>query len=131
MSRPVYWLRARRQLAKNDPVMAGILAAFPRIFLESRGAPFLTLVRSIVGQQISVKAAASIWNRLLVVAPEMLPDQLIKVGAPQLRLCGLSERKAEYVSGLAADFLNGSLRVDNWPDMNDESVIADLIKVGA
>ena len=109
--------------------MAGILAAFPQIFLESRGAPFFTLVRSIVGQQISVKAAASIWNRLLIVAPDMLPGQLLSAGASQLRLCGLSERKAEYVTDLAVHFLDGSLRVDDWPDMDDESVIAELIKV--
>jgi len=55
-----YWIRAKRALARTDPVLARIIRAHPRIALEPRGEPFHTLARAIVGQQISVKAASSI-----------------------------------------------------------------------
>jgi DNA-3-methyladenine glycosylase II len=127
--RPNFWAKAKLELAQRDVVMEGIIRAFPRIGLESRGDPFRTLARSIVGQQISVKAAASIWGRLMVVAPQMQPDEIVATSFEDLRLCGLSYRKAEYLHDLAHGFLTGSLRVQEWVHLDDESVIADLVKV--
>lgn len=127
--RPNFWKQAKRELTANDPLMAAFFKAFPRIYMESRGDPFLTLVRSIVGQQISVKAAQSIWNRLLLVAPEMRPEKILAIGASDLRLCGLSGRKIEYIIDLAGRFFDGSLRVSEWSRMSDELIIADLIQV--
>ena len=63
--KPEYWNRAKRALARRDPVMAKVIRAHPKIFLARRGEPFLTLARAIVGQQISVKAAQSVWDRSL------------------------------------------------------------------
>jgi len=60
---PAYWVRAKRALARADPVLGNIIRSQPRIFLRQRGEPFLTLARAIVGQQISVKAAQSVWDR--------------------------------------------------------------------
>jgi len=71
---PDYWLRAKRALARRDAVLARIIRAHPRIALARRGEPFKTLARSIVGQQISVKAAESVWNRVLAVAPAATPE---------------------------------------------------------
>ena len=126
---PEYWLRAKRALAKRDPVMAGIIRSHPRIALERRGEPFFTLARSIVGQQISVKAAASIWARVVALAPQMHPHEIADAKQARLCACGLSARKAEYLSGLARHFVDGSLHVSSWERMGDEAVIAELVQV--
>ena len=90
--------------------MGRIIAAHPRIGLKSRGDAFTTLARSIVGQQISVKAADSVWARLTATCPQMTPAALLRRRATTLRGCGLSGRKAEYLRDLAAHFADG--RVD-------------------
>ena len=126
---PVYWESAKRQLAQKDPMMAALFKAFPRISLESRGEPFFTLVRSIVGQQISVKAAESIWNRVTVLVPDMRPSMMLNAGEFQLRACGLSGRKIEYIIHLSQLFQNGSLCITDWQYMPDEEVVADLVRV--
>ena len=102
--KPEYWDRAKRALARRDPVMAGIIRRHPRVHLVSRGDPFHTLARSIVGQQISVKAAQSVWNRFSGIAGDVVPERILQMKATQLRACGLSERKVEYISDLARRF---------------------------
>jgi DNA-3-methyladenine glycosylase II len=126
---PTYWNRAKRALARRDKVLAGIIRSHPRIALEPRGEPFFTLARSIVGQQISVKAAASIWTRLVALAPRVLPQQVLEAGNTGLVSCGLSRRKAEYVADLARHFVDRSLLVAEWSGMEDEAVIAELVQV--
>ena len=125
---PDYWLRAKRALARRDAVLARIIRAHPRIALERRGEPFRTLARSIVGQQISVKAAESVWNRVLAVAPAATPEQILKARR-RLSACGLSQRKAEYIADLARHFADGTIHARDWPDMDDEAVIAELVQV--
>ena len=129
LAAPAYWMRAKRALARRDAVLAGIIRDHPRIALEPRGEPFFTLARSIVGQQISVKAAASIWARVVALAPRVLPEQLIDAGHARLTGCGLSTRKAEYLGGLARHFVRGTLHVAAWAEMDDEAVIAELVQV--
>jgi DNA-3-methyladenine glycosylase II len=124
-----YWIRAKRALARGDPVLARIIRAHPRIALEPRGDPFHTLARSIVSQQISVKAAASIWARVLGVAPQMVPEEIADAKHARLVACGLSQRKAEYLAGLARHFVDGDLHVAAWESMDDEAVIAELVQV--
>ena len=97
--------------------------------LEPRGEPFHTLARAIVGQQISVKAAQSVWNRFSGVALEIHPEKVLRLKAAQMRACGLSERKCEYISDLARRFADGHVHVHKWQDMDDEAVIEDLIQV--
>lgn len=129
MTVPQYWDRAKRALTRRDPVLAGVIRAHPRIALQYRGEPFFTLARSIVGQQISVKAAAKIWERIVALAPGMRPAQVLEAGRKRLLACGLSTRKAEYISDLARHFVSGGLHVAGWAGMDDEAVIADLIQV--
>jgi DNA-3-methyladenine glycosylase II len=126
---PAYWNRAKRALTRHDAVLARIIRDHPRIALEPRGEPFFTLARAIVGQQISVKAAASIWARVVALAPRMLPEQVVDAGHAGLTACGLSRRKAEYLAGLARHFVDGSLHVAAWAEMEDEAVIAELVQV--
>jgi DNA-3-methyladenine glycosylase II len=127
--KPEYWDRAKRALARRDPVLAGIMRRHPRVHLVARGEPFQTLARAIVGQQISVKAAQSVWNRVLEVAPGMTPDDVLAVRRPRLRACGLSDRKTEYIADLARHFAEGAVHPHRWPGMEDEAVIAELVAV--
>ena len=127
--KPEYWDRARRALARRDPVMGTIMRAHPRIYLARRGEAFLTLARAIVGQQISVKAAQSVWDRLVACVGEVTPQSVLLKQRPVLRACGLSDRKAEYIADLAQHFADGSIHVHRWPQMSDEDIIAELVQV--
>ena len=127
--KPEYWDRAKRSLARRDPVMGAIMRAHPKIFLARRGEPFMTLARAIVGQQISVKAAQSVWDRFAACVGAVTPENVLLKERPVLRACGLSDRKTEYIADLAQHFANGSIHVQRWPAMSDEAIIAELVEV--
>jgi len=127
--RPEYWLRAKRALARRDPTLAKIMRAHAGVFLVRRGEPFMTLARAIVGQQISVAAAQSVWERFLAAVPAVTPAQVLALEATRLRACGLSARKVEYIADLARHFADGTIHVGRWPEMDDEAVIAELVEV--
>ncbi len=129
MKPPEYWARAKRALAKKDPVMREIIRSRPKVFLQRRGEPFLTLARAIVGQQISVKAAQSVWDRMVLCVSEVTPQNILAKKRPELRACGLSDRKTEYIADLAQHFADGKIHVHRWPDMSDEEIIAELVEV--
>jgi DNA-3-methyladenine glycosylase II len=127
--KPDYWHRAKRALARRDPVMARIMREHPKVFLVRRGEPFLTLARAIVGQQISVKAAQSVWDRLAACVGEVTPQGVLAKDRKTLRACGLSDRKTEYIADLAQHFADGAIHVQRWPEMIDEEIIAELVEV--
>lgn len=128
-SMPAWWMQAQQELAAADTVLAAIIRAYGSTFLTSRGDPFVTLARSIVGQQISVKAAQAVWNRTVAAAGTVTPERLARMRASTLQRCGLSVRKAEYVRDLAVRFLSGDVDPQHWPSMDDEAVIAELSRV--
>jgi DNA-3-methyladenine glycosylase II len=101
---PSYWQQASSELATGDSVMAGFVDRFGSSSLVSRGDPFVTLARSIVGQQISVKAADSVWTRFATALPAITPVQVLAAPPEMLRSCGLSARKVEYIGDLARHF---------------------------
>lgn len=109
--------------------MRQLIAQFADASLESRGCAFTTLARSIVGQQISVKAAESVWQRVVAAIPHIAPQTIVAAEQELLRACGLSTRKVTYLQDLSRHFTDGNLRETAWTDMSDEAVIADLIKV--
>ena len=127
--KPDYWDRAKRALARRDPVMAAIMRAHPKVFMMQRGEPFFTLARAIVGQQISVKAAQSVWNRLVSCCSTIEPKAILAKKRAELRACGLSDRKVEYIADLAQHFTDGKIHLHKWPDMGDEAIIAELTEV--
>ena len=127
--KPEYWDRAKRALARSDPVMGSIIRRFPRIHLVPRGDAFQTLARAVVGQQISVKAAQSVWERFAAAAAPVTPQAVGALEHAALRGCGLSARKVEYIGDLAAHFASGRLVPTRWQEMDDEAVIADLVDV--
>lgn len=126
---PAYWADACLHLMQGDRVMNKLIPQFPNVCLQSRGDPFTTLARSVIGQQISVKAAQAVWERFEKLLPAMHPAQLLKLKVDDMRAAGLSVRKVEYLVDLALHFDNGSLRPDDWQDMDDESVIRQLVEI--
>jgi DNA-3-methyladenine glycosylase II len=129
MTRPAYWLKAKRALSAADPTMGRIIGSYPRIALVSRGDPFATLARSIVGQQISVKAADAVWARFVACCPELTPRSVLRRRAPTLRACGLSERKVEYLVDLARHFERDHIDLPHLQAASDEDVIALLTQI--
>jgi DNA-3-methyladenine glycosylase II len=126
---PSYWEDAKTELMKRDRIMRKLIPQFGDLHLVSRGEPFTTLARSIVGQQISVAAAESVWQRLLLVCPKCSPLQVLKAGSERLAGCGLSKRKAEYILDLAEHFKEKRVHADKWIEMEDEAVIAEMIQI--
>jgi len=130
MTPPGYWVEACQALSSADPVMAGLIEqARDRGHLMSRGDPFVTLARSIVGQQISVKAAASVWARFEKAARTVTPERVARMRLTTLAGAGLSGRKAEYLRDLAVHFVNGTVDPTHWPSLPDEAIIAELVLV--
>jgi len=109
--------------------MAGIIAAHPRVKLQSRVDAFVTLARSIVGQQISVKAAAAIWLRFCAACGETTPKGILRRRPTTLRRCGLSDRKVEYIRDLAAHFVSGRVDPSRFGAQDDEEIIAELVDI--
>lgn len=126
---PDYWLQASAELAARDRTMAMLVEQFAGLSLASRGDPFSTLARSIVGQQISVKAADSVWARFVDRVGEVRPSVVLACAAEGLAGCGLSGRKIEYLLDLAAHFVDGRLVVDGWQGIDDEALIVELCRV--
>jgi len=127
--KPDYWDKAKRSLARRDPVLAAVMRRHPKVHMTPRGDPFHTLARAIVGQQISVKAAQSVWNKFALLVGEVQPQSVLEKKRPQLRACGLSERKVEYIADLAQHFADGRIHVHRWHAMEDEAIIEELTEV--
>jgi DNA-3-methyladenine glycosylase II len=126
---PVYWTTAARELSARDAVLKQLIERFAGLALGSRGDAFSTLARAIVGQQISVKAAQSVWDRLSDRLGTVTPGLLHRVRKPTLRACGLSGQKAGYLKDLAGKFLDGSLDIGCWHALDDEALIRELTRV--
>lgn len=105
------------------------MRACPRVHLVRRGEPFMTLARAIVGQQISVKAAQSVWDRVIACVGDCTPQAVLRREPRSLRACGLSDRKTEYIVDLARRFDRGLVHPHRWPALSDEEIIADLVQV--
>ncbi|MEC5217643.1 DNA-3-methyladenine glycosylase II [Actimicrobium sp. GrIS 1.19] len=126
---PPYWEDAKAELMKRDRIMRKIIPQFGNLQLTGRSEPFVTLARSIIGQQISVKSAEAAWQRFLLVCPRSTPAQVLKAGALTLAACGLSKRKVDYLLDLAEHFKAKRVHADKWATMEDEAVIAELIQI--
>lgn len=126
---PNYWQQAKTELAAADPILGELISRYPNMSITSRGDAFHTLARSIAGQQISVKAADSIWKRLEAALPEISPQAFADAEPQLLRSCGFSARKAEYLKDLSAHFLDGRLNPENWEKETEEDLIKELSAV--
>jgi DNA-3-methyladenine glycosylase II len=126
---PDYWEEACKHLSKKDRVMKRLIPKFGDACLESRGDAFTTLARSVVGQQISVKAAQSVWDKFAALPRKLTPANVLKLKVDDMRAAGLSARKIEYLVDLALHFDSGMVHVDSWKDMADEHIIEELVAI--
>jgi DNA-3-methyladenine glycosylase II len=127
--RPEYWDRACADLVRRDRILKKLIPQLGPAHLMAGGDPFVTLARSIVGQQISVRAAQTIWERLAAACPSVTPDHMVTLGQSRLIECGLSKRKSEYILDLAQHFVSDALHVASWVSMDDEVVIGELTQI--
>jgi DNA-3-methyladenine glycosylase II len=126
---PGYWEEAKRHLARRDPVLRKLIRKYPDAELGTRGDAFQTLARSITGQQISVKAANSIWGRFAECAGKVNAKNVVGLAPEAIRACGFSGSKVAYVKDLAERFHTGTLKPRRWPKMDDEAIIEELVEV--
>jgi len=132
--------KARDALAAADPAMAALIERVGKIDLKTRlrrrseerpADAYGALLRAIVGQQLSTKAARTIYLRVcdLFGGTAPSPEQLLEASEEDLRACGLSGRKVEYVRDLAAHVLSGELELDRLGELSDEEAIEEIVAV--
>jgi DNA-3-methyladenine glycosylase II len=132
--------KARRELAASDPTMARLMDRVGKIDLATRlerrkeerpPDAYGALLRAIVGQQLSTKAARTIYLRVvdLFGGATPSPEQLLEAPEEDLRACGLSGRKTEYVRDLAAHVISGELELDRLEELGDEEAIEEIVAV--
>lgn len=126
---PYFWEEACRHLVKKDRVMKRLIPQFGDACLQTRGDAFVTLARSIVGQQISTKAAQTVWDRFAKLPRKMTAGNVLKLKVDDMREAGLSARKIEYLVDLALHFDSGTLHVKSWETMADDEIIAELVAI--
>ncbi len=123
-SPPKYWYKAKKILSKNDPVLKKIIKKFNKGFLKTRNNPFFSLCRTIVGQQISTKAADSIWIKFEKKCKKKIaPKIVLKLSRTTLRSVGLSKQKIGYLKNVALSFKNKSFKIKELKKMEDDSAI--------
>jgi len=129
-AKPHYWDDAVAHLMRRDRILKKVIPRHPEVWLTTRGTPFVTLARAIVGQQISTRAADSVWQRFTDACGRRPgPASVLRLGAQELRGAGLSQRKAEYLLDLAAHFHEKRVHPDGWAQMDDEDVIGELTAI--
>ncbi|MFH7043471.1 DNA-3-methyladenine glycosylase [Paucibacter sp. JuS9] len=113
--------------------MKKLIPQFGEARLQSNGDAFTTLARSVVGQQISVKAAQAVWDRFAALtsgpSTKIQPAAVLGLATEALRGVGLSARKIEYLSDLAQSFEAGKVHVRQWTQMDDEAIIDELVAI--
>ena len=126
---PHYWDEACKHLMKKDRVMKRLIPVHGNACLQTRGDAFTTLARSIVGQQISVKAAQTVWDRFVQLPRKINPAHVLKLKTEDMRATGLSARKVQYLQDLATHFDEGKVQEKSWVDMADDAIIAELTAI--
>ena len=126
---PEYWTAACAHLSKKDRVMKRLIPQFGDACLVSCGDAFVTLARSIVGQQISVKAAQSVWHKFSALSKKITAAGVLKLKVDDMRAAGLSARKVEYLVDLALNFHGKNVSVKEWQQMDDEAIIDELVAI--
>jgi DNA-3-methyladenine glycosylase II len=123
--------KALNHLKKSDPVLGAIIERVGPYTIEYREPAFQTLVRSIVYQQLSGKAAATIFGRVLAAAraEPLTPEAILKLRPQRMRKLGLSQQKVTYIRELARMTRDGEIVFEKLADLEDAEVIAHLTRV--
>ena len=127
---PFYWHKAKKILSKRDPILRKIINKFNKGFLTTRKDPFFSLCRTIVGQQISTKAADSIWLRFEEKCKKkIIPEPILKLPSRSLKRAGLSRQKVSYLKNIAKSFKNKSFNIRDLKKMDDDLAIDYITKL--
>jgi len=127
---PVYWKKGKNILSKKDSVLRKIIVKYNKGFLTTRNNPFFSLCRTIVGQQISTKAADSIWAKFEKKCKRKIkPKTILKISSRNLKSAGLSRQKVNYLKNIAKAFVNKSFDVKKLKKMNDIDAINYITKL--
>ena len=129
MSSPIYWQDAKEYLRSNDAILADIIALYPSETMINYHDAFLTLVKAIIGQQISVSAANAINQRVESLLGEITPENYLETDPQLLRQCGLSRQKIAYITNITQGFKDGILTPQTWSDMTDKAFIDQLTSI--
>ena len=131
MSKPLkYWYKAKKTLSKRDPILKKIIKKYKKGYLTSRNNPFFSLCRTIIGQQISTKAADSIWSKFEKKCKKKIhPDVVIKLNSASLKKAGLSRQKISYLKNIAENFVNKSFDISQLKKMNDENAVEYITQI--
>jgi DNA-3-methyladenine glycosylase II len=126
---PPYWRSAIDYLSDRDDILGKIITRYSgEEGLTNYRDPFRTLVRAVIGQQISVKAADSVWFKLVARVETLSPETLLAVPEEDLRARSLSRQKISYLVAISEAFLNGTYTPDRWAVMSDDEVRLQLIR---
>ena len=121
---PTYWNKAKKILSKRDPVLKKIIKKYNKGFLTTKNKPFFSLCRTIVGQQISVKAADSIWLKFEKKCKKKItPEVVLKLSTRTLKNSGLSRQKVSYLKNISKNFKKESFNLKDLRKMNDKDAI--------
>ena len=127
---PTYWKKAKKLLSKKDTVLRKIIKKYKKGSLTSRNNPFYSLCRTIVGQQISTKAADSIWAKFEKKCKKKInPKTILKISSRNLKSAGLSRQKISYLKNIAKAFTSKSFDVVKLRKMNDSDAINYITKL--
>ena len=127
---PKYWYKAKKILSKRDPILRKIIKKYNKGFLTTRNNPFFSLCRTIIGQQISVKAADSIWKKFEnKCKKKIFPKVVIKLTSRSLKSAGLSRQKISYLKNIAKNFKNKSFNTYDLKKMDDEKAIEYITRL--
>jgi DNA-3-methyladenine glycosylase II len=127
---PAYWDKAKKILSRRDPVLRKIIKKYNKGFLTTRDNPFFSLCRTIVGQQISTKAADSIWLKFEKRCKKRInPHTILKLSSRNLKTAGLSRQKISYLKIIAKAFENKSFNVRKIKKMDDAEAIEYITKL--
>ncbi|CAM5425267.1 DNA-3-methyladenine glycosylase II OS=Eoetvoesiella caeni OX=645616 GN=DFR37_1126 PE=4 SV=1 [Eoetvoesiella caeni] len=128
--KPHFWDEASAQLMRRDRILRKLIPLHGSEALSASATPFMTLARAIIGQQVTIASAESLWQRFTdKCGRKPTPGSVLKVSGDELRAAGLSKRKTEYVLDLAVHFAEKKVRPATWASMDDEAVVADLCAI--
>ena len=127
---PVYWKKTKKILSRKDPVLKKIIKKYNKGFLTTKNNPFFSLSRTIVGQQISTKAADSIWSKFEKICKKNIkPNAILKIPTRKLKGAGLSRQKISYLKNISKAFKNKSFDTKELKKMNDKEAITYITKL--
>ncbi len=130
MKNPAYWQDSLQYLTSADKTLGDVISQHKDYSITARGEAYETLLRAIVGQQISVKAAASVWNKIIDLIKIIEPNKILSISKEKLKLCGLSKQKTQYILNISEHFkINNIIDDTYWENRTYLSVYEELITI--